>query len=182
MRPYSKIRPEIHTGDAILFQGNGIISRMIRHWSDMSHAALVIRLRRYSDLGGRVFLVEALSHGLKLRLLSDVIRGYNGRIFHLGMGASKRQRLKILEFALTECATTEGYDYEGLFGNIFGRVNRDARRYFCSEWVWFAWEFGGVIPKSSNMIKAPTPGDLVKWVEYLARPEEIATFSKNEGE
>ena len=123
---YLKYREKIRTGDAILWKGKGIISWLIRRWSKYSHASLVIRLHKYKDFVNRVFMVEALSHGLKLTLLSKRIKDYDGEVFWLPVKMDEGQRVKTIRYALVECAETDGYDYEGLFKNVFGRVSQDA--------------------------------------------------------
>ena len=46
-----------------------------------------------------------------------------------------------------------------LFRNIFGKVNNDARKYFCSEFVWLNWVAAGYMAVGKDVIKAPRPGD-----------------------
>lgn len=167
---YSALRPWLRTGSIILWQGNSPLSRAIRIFSRYSHASLVIR-----DLDGldreRVFLVEALETGLELRLLSERVKDYDGRVFAFrpcGLTLDREERIK--SFALTECARGIRYDYGGLLANIFGRVSQDARRYFCSEFAAVALEQVGVnrlAPFRSK--RAPRPGDIPEWFAGVTR-------------
>ena len=157
---YSQIRPFIQTGSCILWKGNSIVSKLIRWKSDISHASLCIRLDKYEGLKNRVFLVEALAAGLQLRLLSQRLKEYDGVANFLNMDIPKEYQPKIREFALVACSQNVPYDYNGLFANIFGYVSLDAKAYFCSEFIWKAWEHIGMVDKKHQ---APRPDDLMKW-------------------
>lgn len=167
---YKDLRSNIKTGDCILWQGESLLSRVIRYFSEYSHASLVIRLNEYEGLKDRVFLVEALSYGLKLKLLSERIRDYDGKVFHFEVPLEIDERDRIRAFSLIKCAEGIPYDYHSLFWNALGRVNMDAKRYFCSEFVWAAWRAVGFVGQVGT---APRPGDIPKWVKgKLARIEE----------
>ncbi len=155
---YSVARPHITTGDAILWKGNSIISRLIRFWTPYSHASLVIRLKISEGLQERVFLVEALSTGLELRLLSKRLANYNGEAYWFHINTTEKQRLSILEFALTKCASGIKYDFGSLVKNMLGRVSMDAHRYFCSEFVFHTWKQANLV--TPFLTVAPRPGDL----------------------
>ena len=156
---YEDMRPKIQTGDAILWKGEGLISKLIMLWTPYSHASLVVRLREYEGLKKRVFLVEALNDGLELRLLSERLKEA-GKAYWLSVGMTTAEVLKSREHALVECARAVPYDYQSLFKNIFGRVSNDARQYFCSEFVWINWIQSGRIPPEKMKLAAPRPGDL----------------------
>ncbi len=156
---YKTARPHIVTGDAILWKGNGIISRLIRLWTPYSHASLVVRLRVSEKLQERVFLVEALSTGLELRLLSKRLENYRGEAFWFHIDTTAEQKLSILEFALTKCASGIRYDFGSIIKNMLGRVSLDAHQYFCSEFVFHAWKQASLV--SPHIAVAPRPGDLL---------------------
>jgi len=159
-KTYNELRPTIQTGDCILWQGSGIISRAIRLWSKYSHASLVVRFHDKA-LAERVYLIEALTHGLKLTALSERSRGYKGNVFHLSVPLSHAQRTIILADALHKCSITKGYDYKGLFLNMLGRINHDASNYICSEFVFDEMILCGYVRPRK---KTPRPGDLPEWL------------------
>ena len=171
---YAAIRPWLTTGTIILWQGDDLLSRAIRCFSQFSHASLVMR-----DLDpentGRVEIIEALATGLELRHLSARIQGYSGRVFAfrpLGLTAEVRARVK--SFALGECGRGVPYDYAGLLANILGRVSENAHRYFCSEFAARALERAGVsrLPAYRNG-EAARPGDIPVWFSGALRQVEV---------
>ncbi len=163
------------TGTVILWQGNSLLSRAIRMFTRYSHASLVVR-----DLDpekrDRVWLVEALETGLELRLLSERIKGYNGRVFAFrptGLDVLGRQE-RVKSFALDQCGRGIRYDYAGLFANILGRVSQDASRYFCSEFVATALEQAGINRIASfRDERAARPGDIPDWFVGEMREIEV---------
>uniref|UniRef100_A0A6M3J9D6 Putative peptidase n=1 Tax=viral metagenome TaxID=1070528 RepID=A0A6M3J9D6_9ZZZZ len=161
MNRYSELRSKMATGDCILWSGSGIISGLIK-WktkSKISHASLVVRLKKYEGLKDRVFLVEALPSGLELRLLSERAHSYKGSVYlaHQAL-MTKGQRRICRARALTKVAEDVKYDYGSLFRNVVGKVNVDARRFFCSEFVWWIWNEAHYHENIKN--EAPVPGDL----------------------
>ena len=160
-------KPLAITGSCILWKGTSLVPRLIRLWSDYSHASLVIRL---PSLPHRVLLIEALRDGLQPRLLSDRLRHYNGTAalfvpYQLTGSAQKT----ILELSLLECAKDVPYDWGGLFKNMIGRVHEDARKFFCSEWIDWVWRKAG-LERRVDTGKAPRPGDLPKWFFGVLTP------------
>lgn len=167
--PYVLLRPQMSTGDAILWQGEGLISGAIRKFSKYSHASLVIQFRK----GNRkdVFLVEALPSGLELRHLSSRLKEYKGRAFLYHTRALPFQRDIMWKFAMDNCAKGMPYDYRGLLNNMFGRVSQDSKLFFCSEFVWEAWIRGNYVEATE---KAPRPGDIPEWDFFRGELTEIA--------
>jgi hypothetical protein len=169
---YKEARPRILTGDVILWKGKGIISSLIMKWSEYSHASLVVRLKEYEELKNRVFLVEALSSGLQFRLLSEKL-GKGSEAFWMSINMPLEQLEKSREHALIECAKGIPYDYSSIFKNIFGKVNNNAKEYFCSEFVWMNWISAEYISTKQSKLKAPRPGDLPVYVDVKPVPIEI---------
>lgn len=171
---YPVLRPWLTTGAVILWQGRSLLSRAIRLFTPYSHASLVVR--GLDDLDrNRVFLVEALETGLELRLLSERVKGYNGRVFAFRpYGLTKSAQGRVKSFAIDQCARGIRYDYKGLLANIFGRVSEDARRYFCSEFAALALEQAGVYRSAPFLgFHAARPGDIPKWFVGETREIEV---------
>jgi len=171
---YHKRRPEIKTGDAIQWRSESLIGRIIR-WrtgSDVNHTSMVIRFPSYSL--SRVFVIEALEHGLVLRSLSERLKKHIGRAYHLPLVPGfMLQRRRIGRLALDFIGSAIEYDYEGcIFGNMFGRAKKDPDKLFCSEFWYVAIEnivditgdetLRNLIHESNEYLsgRAPTPGDL----------------------
>ena len=169
---YDELRPMMRTGDAILWEGSGLLSWLIRRWSKYSHASLIVRMERYGDLRDTVFLVEALATGLELRRLSQRLEGYAGKAFWFQPSdLTTWQRDMIRSEALKACGAGIGYDYKSLFRNILGHVSMNARSYFCSEFVWDMWVRVKALFTYGQENRAPRPGDIESWV--AGRTEEI---------
>lgn len=72
---YEAASSSMKTGDVILFNGDGIISRLIRLKTEYSHAALIVRPREFNFQTDRRFIVEAVWPTIELRLLSKRLAG-----------------------------------------------------------------------------------------------------------
>lgn len=171
---YQQVRSRFRTGDAVLWRSRGLLPALIRLWSDYTHASLVIRLDEYAGLRCRVFLVEALSGGLTLTLLSQRLAETKGGAWLFqpnGLGEEQSSLLRAS--ALINAARRVRYDFKGFLANMLGHVSMDARRYFCSEHVWDEWDHANVLTpdvlteegrRAYQQGKAPRPGDLPRWI------------------
>jgi len=156
---YYKQRPNIVSGDAILWSGRGVVSELIRFFSNgkFSHVSLVLRLHVNDEkVRHRVFLLEAMEGGIDLNTLSGRLRHYGGEAWHFPLKCTADQRRKIASWALLNC--DKKYDYGSLFKNILGRVSIDAKRFFCSEYYIAACVYAGIL----NTTTAFRPADFPK--------------------
>jgi hypothetical protein len=152
-------RDLMQTGDCLLWSSRTLIGRLIQWFcgAEENHASLVLRLHEYEGLRNRVFLLEALEHGIVLRLLSDRLKDYRGRVWlHRLTPDLDPHRNKIAVWALNQVG--KGYDYLSLFKQAISRVNADAREFFCSEYVYFAWR--NIPHHGMTTEKAPRPCDI----------------------
>lgn len=155
--PYKILRPDIQTGDAALWIGNDLKSRLIRLFTKYSHASLIVILE------GVVYLVESIGSGLELRRLSKRIAEYNGEVFLFKPdGMTEQQRETIRKFAIFECSEGKRYDFRTFFRLILGKASQDAAKFICSEFVWEAWIQAGFVERTKY---APTPAGLVEMVK-----------------
>jgi hypothetical protein len=152
---YTEISKEIQTGDCVMWRSHRLLGRAIRIWSPgYNHASLVLRLPEYEGRLRR-YQLEALEHGIVLTLLSRSIEEYDGEVFWLPLREIPDQtRRRIGEWAVAQVGTP--YDYESLFAQMFGRVSVDARRFFCSEFVFLAYRHVEIVPDG----RAPKPSDI----------------------
>lgn len=136
MTLYEKVQPLIKSGDAITWRGTGLISWGISFWSYRTHASLVIRPPDYEGFKGRRWLVEAWEGEVNTRFLSNRLTAYDSG--GMAWWHPLRDELEPFREGIATYVTEmvgKKYDYAGLFGNMFGRVSADARKYFCSELV-----------------------------------------------
>ncbi|MBU0907545.1 MAG: hypothetical protein KKE05_05315 [Nanoarchaeota archaeon] len=155
---YNSFKGQMQTGDCLLWQSRSIIGWLIRFFSkaDVNHAGLIIRPSEHGDLKNRRFTLEALEKGIILRLLSERLRSYEGRVWLYPLKDDFNDyRGDIAAWAIEKEGTP--YDYKSLFRQIAGRVSADAKELFCSEFCFMAWKEVG-IPIEDQ--KAPRPGDI----------------------
>lgn len=112
---------------------------IIRWWtkSDVNHTAMALRLPYYD--ADRVFILEAMEHGLQLRALSDRLEKFKGEVWHLPLTDDfEPARHEMGRCGLLQIGKGIKYDYAGcILGNIIGRAKKDASQQFCSEfWYW----------------------------------------------
>jgi len=131
---YGEMRRAFRTGDLLLFRGRGLLSSIIRliTRSPYSHAGLVYTFE------GRVYCVEAVGAGVRIILLSELLRRYHGGVDYFEIEASDKQRRRAVSFCFQQLG--KFYDKPGIFrfavSLVFDRraVSRDDR-WFCSELV-----------------------------------------------
>lgn len=165
MNHYEKIRASLDTGAVLLWRDDSFISRAIRFFSSgsnwrasFSHASLVVRG------GDRVLTVEALVRGVQPTYLSERLGAYSGEVYALIPKVDEDHKKCIQIFAEEACCRNKGYDFDGLFSNIFSRVSTEASRFFCSEFVYQTLAACGVTsPRNDNL--APRPADLPEWLD-----------------
>lgn len=142
---YGDARAGFVDGDVLLFRGRGPMSRTIRLLtsSPYSHVGLVMLYE------GRVYCVEAVGKGVRLILMSEVVRQYHGGIDYYRLReAAEGQRRGALGFCLQQLGKL--YDRAGLVRFValllLGRKPRAWRdRYwFCSELVAAAYRGQGI--------------------------------------
>jgi len=173
---YENIRNQLYTGDCILVKGKGIISRIIRLYTEYSHTYIIIRPKEYEELKDRIFLLEAHSVGVRMVLLSDVLEKKSGDFYIFQpFGLTDTMRKRILIDGLIASASQIKYNFKGLFKNLLKRTSISINNYFCSELVWVKWIKCGFITPTSyvlteegvfNVIRgiSPRPCDIPKWV------------------
>jgi len=171
LEKYNGIRESIKTGDCILWHSNSLLGKIIQLFtkSEYNHASLVIRFSEF-DMD-RVYILEALENGIVLLPLSNRLESHNGEAFLLPLVAELDDiELRKIMARISLQKSGINYDYKSLLLNIFGRVNTDPNKFFCSEF-WFY-----VLMKASELTmigrklllkasvktfdKAPTPADI----------------------
>jgi uncharacterized protein YycO len=161
VRRYSgEARREFRTGDVLFFRGKGPVSSTIR-WltkSPYSHVGLVYLFDE------RVFCLEAIGSGVRLALVSEVVRRYDGRVdYYEVLDASEEQRRKVVGFGFAQLGKL--YDRAGIwrfFWSILsGRMDKVRRdhQWFCSELVAAAYVDAG-LSLCDRREEFTSPGDL----------------------
>lgn len=156
---YEEIRPSLKTGDVVLFQGTGIIPRVVRWWTGSpkwSHIAIVVRshdidavfcfesttLNRVGDIvaGEKV-------RGVQLSPLSARIKKFKGEVAirALEKPLSKTQEKSIFELVKELRGRPYERDKLQLLGVASNR-HEDLTSVFCSELVAEAFQRVGLLP------------------------------------
>lgn len=156
---YMDTRPSIKTGDAIEWAGTSCLARAIRFFTGkkVNHTSMVVRMDLF-DLQDRVFVLEALSGGIDVNLLSEELLRHDGSAYWLPLThISYQQRERMARFGFM--SSSKRYDFGSLVSNIMGKVNRNADRFFCSEFYHYALIAARVIPGRDT--KARRPGEFI---------------------
>jgi hypothetical protein len=169
----AKARDAFQTGDLLCFRGRGWLSAAIRlvTKSEYSHVGLVYLFE------GRVYCMEAVGSGVRLILMSELVRHYDGGIdwFEL-RDAPVASRASALGFAFAQLG--KRYDTRGilrfLWAKLMGNIprTRDQDEWFCSELAAAAWDRAGV-----PLVPQPWPPDYVS-PAMLANSEQVTFRSR----
>jgi uncharacterized protein YycO len=166
---YRTARAEFRDGDVLLFRGRGLASLAIR-WrtrSPYSHVGLVFR---FAD---HVYCLEAVGSGVRLILVSEVLRRYHGGIdYYAVMQATEVERQGAIAFCMAQLGRL--YDKPGIWrflvAILFGRTPavREDRSWFCSELVAAAYRRQGR-PLTPLRVAYTSPADLALSPELTLR-------------
>jgi hypothetical protein len=144
-QPYPLVRGRFVEGDLLGFRGRGPVSWTIRRLtrSRYSHVGLVHLFEQ------RVYCLEAVGSGVRLCLMSELVRRYPGGIDYFEiLGASEAQRRGAVGFGFQQLGRR--FDFGGLSRFfvllVFGRRRRARAdtRWFCAELVAEAYRRQGV--------------------------------------
>lgn len=163
--PYKAIRPQLKTGDLVLFSGTAPVSRLIQLFTagPWSHVGLIVRLREFNDA---VMLWESTTltdvpdvrrgrpvRGVQLVPLSQRLASYDGEVavrqLQKPLTFGQRDRLATLRHRLSR-RPYEQRELELLRSAIdhLGTPNReDLSSVFCSELVAEAYQAMGLLPE-----------------------------------
>lgn len=171
-----EMRRSFRDGDLLLFKGKGLISTIIRAVtrSPYSHAGLVYTFEK------RVYCIESVGTGVRIILLSELVKRYHGGIDYFEVDVSARQRRRAVSFGFQQLG--KFYDKLGLIrfaaALLWDKKAVSARddRWFCSELVAAAYELQGA-PLTTQGDAYTSPSDLamsprVKLVCTLKEAEE----------
>jgi len=167
---YSQARPNMQTGQALLWKGAGVIQNIIEKLAGgYSHGSIILRLDEFLGLQDRVWVVESnfTTKGLVLRLLSDALFEQHGKCFWLPAALTKEQQQNIKEISLTRIASAIKYDTQGIFEKLFDlmlpqrmkRATMHMDKIYCFGEVYTEWQMAGFAPLLNY---APTADDLIR--------------------
>ena len=163
--PYAAVRDEVQNGDILCFKGKGLVSAAIRALtkSDYSHVGLLYLFE------GRKYCLEAVGQGVRLMLLSELVKSYHGGIDYFEpIEVSTKQRCGAVSFGFEQLGKL--YDRAGIvrflqyiiMGEKPAAVADDF--WFCSEIVCEAYRKQGV--------------ELCQMVASYTSPNDIATSAR----
>jgi hypothetical protein len=150
---YEDARETMQTGDLLLWRSDTIIGWLIRlKCKGWNHAGLVLRLPDYEMGTDRRYTMEALETGAGLYPLSRRLAEHKGTCWCFPLRpAFHQERQRIGSRALEYSGT--GYDFGSLLWNALGKVSADARRLFCSEYVFLSMGCSGKAPRPDEMLE-----------------------------
>ncbi|MEA2065887.1 MAG: hypothetical protein U9O65_02110 [Thermotogota bacterium] len=157
---YKALRKFMKSGDLIEWGSASMIGRIIRFFTkkQVNHSSILLNLDRFEGLENRRFVLEALEHGIVLNLISMRLEDFKGDVFWSRLKPEyDPYRNKIAAWSLERIGTK--YDYHSLLKNMFGKVNQDAKKFFCSEYYHMAMVATGILPEG----KAARPGEFQKF-------------------
>lgn len=159
---YYANRHRLQTGDHIGWQSHTALGWAIRKFSGggepINHSSLVIRFKEYDS--ERVYVLEALDHGIVLRALSERLIGFKGRAWWYGLKPDFDDRRTAMgAWALDHVGVR--YDWGSLLRNAIGKVSADATRFFCSEYWFMGAQSAGILPYIEGQ-KAPRPSGILE--------------------
>lgn len=178
---YRDIRGGVRTGDAVFFEGAGLLSRLICLIAGgPSHVALIERT------DGRVTLIESTSQkvgkrwiiGVQRTYLSERLRNYRGYAWWVPL--HERYSRKILEskedfYRLAESLQGTRYDFWQVarkgwellrLPRVFP-LRESVKRLFCSELAAFVYKCFLILPQRVNVSKV-TPRQLASFDLWLS--------------
>lgn len=157
-RAYQEIRDQVDSGDLLCFRGRGLISATIRRLtrSRYSHVGLLFVME------GRRYCIEAVETGVRLVLVSELVKRYEGGIdcYRL-VNASPQQRAGAVGFAFQQLGKL--YDKASFWPFLLYLLTGKRRRthcdgqWFCSEMVAEAYRRQGLrFTRASARYTAPS--------------------------
>lgn len=154
-------RRRFRSGDVLLFRGKGFISWAICKLtgSHYSHAGLSYVFE------GRVYCLEAVGSGVRLVLMSQLVKRYKGGIEYFEhSAASEKQRGTAISFGFQQLGKL--YDKPGILRFLWAILTRRMRnlrrdeQWFCSELVVAAFLEAGVPLLDSHPEGYTSPADV----------------------
>jgi hypothetical protein len=176
-RAYGDVRRELASGDLLCFRGAGLTSGAIR-WmtkSAYSHVGIVYVFEE------RRYCLEAIGSGVRLALVSELVKHYAGGIDYFEMAsATPTQRCGAISFGFAQLGKL--YNTDGVLAFLrfllTGRKGRrrrrrggNAERWFCSEIVTEAYARQGIkfTPRHSSFYTSPSDVAASPLVRFVCR-------------
>jgi hypothetical protein len=133
---YQKVRSLMKTGDLIEWRANSLLGEAIRLKTgyDVNHSSLVVILSSPYSGQRRVFLFEALSDGVDVTFLSRKLEQWDGKAYWYSLKDENLTEIPSIEERAFSYLGVP-YDYEGLTQQLFGHVQIETTKLFCSEYV-----------------------------------------------
>ena len=156
---YNQYRDKIKTADIIEWQGNSLIGVAVRAKTDQNvqHTSGAILYQMVNGTEVRRYIGESNEKGFQLHYLSDVLKGYDGKVFWSRLKPEyDSYRVRIAEEATK--LEGRGYGFLDLFSLLVKPVRLDAKSVICSE----AWQIAlinaGLLDKNFNDGNVLVPG------------------------
>ena len=166
-------RAAMREGDIVCFRGEGVTSWLIR-WATRSKYSHIGLIHRF---GARVYCLEAVGKGVRLVLMSHLMRRYEGGIDYFTVDAADEVRNTAIRWAFTQLGKL--YDTAGIvrftWTLLSGRARpvREDEQWFCSELVAAAFDKAD-LPLVTSDATYTSPSDIAQServsFEYALKP------------
>jgi hypothetical protein len=170
--PYREFRQQAKDGEVVLFQGTGLLSRVIRAGSksDYSHAGMV------AWWGKRLVLLQSTGRGVETLPMSRAVRSYAGPVDWFQLRADLEPQLdrrRLLSLAV--CMQGVPYGTSGLvylaFRMLLERLGirsyrndpemaERPQKLFCSQYIAACYKSAGIDLDAETPDHFTSPGDL----------------------
>jgi len=162
---YGNARGDFHLGDVLLFRGRGLASQAIRLLtrSPYSHVGLVFLYQR------RVYCFEAVGVGVRLILMSEVMRRYHGGIdYYEVVRAAPEQRDGALAFCFQQLGKL--YDRPGIARFLLA-ILLNRKPAVRADQAWFCSELVAAAYRAQGLALAPVSASYTSPADLAVSPE-----------
>lgn len=152
---YKQARCFMHTGDLLSWRSSTLLGAGIRFFTNghVNHSSCVVDIREYGK--GRKFCLEALEGGIELQCISKRLQEFKGKVYWHKLREEYTDYRDAIGIAAFSRIGIE-YDYTSIFKQLIGRVSINAKKLFCSEFVYLNM-LDAKLPGTYDWVVAPSP-------------------------
>jgi len=165
---YKNARCFMQTGDLLSWRSDTLLGAGIRLFTrgHVNHSSIVADINEYGK--SRKFCLEALEGGIELHCISRRLKNFKGKVYwHKLRNEYKDYRTEIGTAAFSRIGID--YDYGSLFRQLVGRVSLNAKKLFCSEFVYLNF-VDAKVPGAFKDAIAPNPQELFSSHLFWGQP------------
>ena len=175
---YDTVKHLMRMGDGLGFQGFGLVPWLIQKWSpQLSHFAIVQEFPTWCGSENRRWTSEAIGGGVGPRYLSKVLENYHGHVWWYPLKPEFEDYRKEIGMAATELFGT-GYDFQGIFKQVFARVSLNLSRLWCSEYIQACY----LKAKLTDILVGLYPSEIPEKIPIFLEPIQIIHYEPEIGD